>query len=928
MTPESKAAKALGGATFALLVATVFGHLWFASTPLPLGGPNIVLAVAASLTAACLWIALAVSALRAGGARRGARLLPGRSVPAALAFVVAALMWAWVLAVYLRTGTFNDMRMGQLTVGVGVLFALLVCVDSARRARWLLLALIVATAVSALLGLAVLVVGDPFLGVWLRLAAVAQTDLETILIFGRSAGGAVHPSTLGYQMAVAIPLGFCALVHGVYGRGRRAGVVMDVVLFVLVTVMLATLLVNGSRSTTIGVCVGLGVCAVGTLLVPAWRQGARRLAVVAPLVAGAQAALFNPWFNLGDIVEELHPVRAKTGDIDNLVAGGDALASDDPSVLGHRFGGHSPGVAYRVQLRQRFGSGYGQPSQAAVVADAEGGFVLTWRQPAGRRVERYEVRLRQVRQNWSRWAIFAPALRGRAAALARHEVAFGDHALAAEEDAVVGAEVRHLAPRQEYVLQLRAVLPDAFTPPSEARGRADADGAVVFTWRIVVPNAAYQCRLRLSAEARWPPWRACEPSLPRALAWSQLKAGSETLGLDTSAAAERTGHQFDGFRSWKWYVTQVRETFAPGVERVARHGEVVVQPDLRGSFVLTWPAPAVPEGVAGYQFRSREVGRGQWLPWRGFSPSLSSRAPFLRASPAGWPVLDDDRLVRHTLLGLPPTLEHAAQVRARTPHGFGAESDTVQVLADEDRSGVLAWWRPSAAAQVTGYQFRLWWVANKRWRPWQDLTPPFAHGHTNADMLSSARRRDRILAAARNAQGVAGALRPQPRTLRANNLSARSRWPQVLLALRHARANPFGTGEYLPLREHADEGLSKAVLEEILRLWPHNQFLHVLVLFGAPGLALQLVFYGVLGWAAWRAGRLAWRERRVQARFVVVAVLAAWAAYSVNSLFFPTGPFIQDWGHFFVLGLLLGLERIVAGGPANASPATAGAMRQ
>ena len=64
--------------------------------------------------------------------------------------------------------------------------------------------------------------------------------------------------------------------------------------------------------------------------------------------------------------------------------------------------------------------------------------------------------------------------------------------------------------------------------------------------------------------------------------------------------------------------------------------------------------------------------------------------------------------------------------------------------------------------------------------------------------------------------------------------------------------------------------------------------------------------------AAWRAGRLAWREPRADLRFVAVAVIGAWAAYSVNSLFVPTGPFVEDWSHCFVLGLLLSLEDILA----------------
>ena len=900
---------ALARSVFALLVLAVFGHIWFASTPLPFGGPNVVFAVAAVVLAIVLWMRQTIPLVRLGvGPAIAAGL--ARFRPAAPALLVALGMWGWVLAVYLRTGTFDSVRLGQLAAGIGVLFALL-CVLCARRAGMLIGAIVIATSVSALFGIGVLVIGDPFLDAWLRIAKVAEKDLDTILLGGRTAGLAAHPSALGYQLAVAIVFAFALLVLGVPLRRARWRRLLDVALLLAVTAMLAALLVNASRGVFLGVAAGVGLCLVGAASGPLRRRGVVRLLIVGLLVTLTLTAVFNPWRNVGDLVEELYAAREGEGDIVDLAVGDAALAVNDPQRIGHRFEGYKPGVRYEVRLREHYRTGISWRNSVIATADAHGGMVITWRRAPNRGAVRYEYKTRELTSMLFRgWRPFAPALRARGATLAVGELAVVDHAaLAGDDDAVLWAELADLEPAGGYDLQLRAVLPGEQGPSAQARGHANEDGRLVFAWRpAVVPQVAYQHRLRRSVEEPWSPWRHCTPFPPPLPVWPELREGSETLGMAASGH-ERVGHALAGLRPWRWYKVQVGERLADGVKRAARHGEVGVAPRQAGYVVFTWPAPRVPEGVAGYRFRVRDVAY-DWLPWRDFTSSLSSRTPVPSPLSAGWPVVEDDGLIRHTLQGVPPGTKQSVQLRARGAHGFGGESVAVDGLTGDDGSFVLAW-RELPRAQITEYQFRLWWKAGGQWRPWRDLVPRYDGGHTLVDWRVAASR-EHTLAVARNAQGVAGALRVQPRLLSVSDFSARSRLWQVAAALRYALDHPFGTGAYRPLASHAGENVSEVMLEEILREPPHNQFLHVLVLYGFPGLCLLLLFYAFLIRAAWRACRLAWHERNAQLRFLVVAVVAAWASYSVNSFWSPTGPFLQEWDHYFVIGLLLGLEGIIA----------------
>ena len=54
------------------------------------------------------------------------------------------------------------------------------------------------------------------------------------------------------------------------------------------------------------------------------------------------------------------------------------------------------------------------------------------------------------------------------------------------------------------------------------------------------------------------------------------------------------------------------------------------------------------------------------------------------------------------------------------------------------------------------------------------------------------------------------------------------------------------------------------------------------------------------------------------AGFLGTAVVGALAAYGVNSLLHNSGPFVGDWAHFFIVGLVFSIERIVASRIADA----------
>ena len=140
--------------------------------------------------------------------------------------------------------------------------------------------------------------------------------------------------------------------------------------------------------------------------------------------------------------------------------------------------------------------------------------------------------------------------------------------------------------------------------------------------------------------------------------------------------------------------------------------------------------------------------------------------------------------------------------------------------------------------------------------------------------------------------------------------SARTRLPMAIMAVRYALDHPLGTGEYSPDSSHIAPGADPEIARLILSRTPHNQFLEVLVYYGFPGLALLILFYVFALRSLIHSTRLAMRHRDTDVLLLIAAVVGGVAAYLINSVFQPNGPFAEDWHHFFLIGLLFGIQRI------------------
>ena len=267
-----------------LILLTVPAHLWAAGADLPFGGPNVWLGGLAVLaSAACVCSDYARC--------RRLKVVAEPFVTIMPVLAMGALLSIWAACVYLATDTLLPRRLGQMVLGLGMLFAVFSCVTTSRRAYALVLAVVLATFVSVVFGFGIAYYGDPFLTIWLQIADnVRVKTLYDVLTTKRLAGLGPDPIAFSYQLAVAVPLAFALLLYG-WPKGARGRWVLDMVAGIVLMVMVTAMIANSSRSMLIGVCIGLLVVSV---MYVRGRRPIARLAVVWSLIAAWIAVFFNP----------------------------------------------------------------------------------------------------------------------------------------------------------------------------------------------------------------------------------------------------------------------------------------------------------------------------------------------------------------------------------------------------------------------------------------------------------------------------------------------------------------------------------------------------------------------------------------------------------------------------------------------------------
>ncbi len=237
------------------------------------------------------------------------------------------------------------------------------------------------------------------------------------------------------------------------------------------------------------------------------------------------------------------------------------------------------------------------------------------------------------------------------------------------------------------------------------------------------------------------------------------------------------------------------------------------------------------------------------------------------------------------------------QIRAQNDYFFGA-STKLDVISEENGDIALAWLPPDDPASVTGYQFRLRTPQETLWRPWRDFT---------ISQLDTSNSPDDTLFS-----DLSDWVEIDSRIFTVSDLSAQIRIHMTVTALRYSLDYPLGTGVYVPNDSHISDGTDMTLKHWLLSEQPHNQFMYMLVLFGFPGLILLILFYALIFRSLIHSARFVKTSSDRTFFFPSLAIVGALAASTIVTLFHTRGPFLMGWSHFFIIGLVFCIERIVA----------------
>ena len=930
--------------TIVLLMATVSAHILFASSPLPFGGPNVVLGVLFVL-ASMVYAFLRLRAAQEQNPASFVRAAFDEFRPIVPAVAVGALMLVWMFAVHSVTDTFDyrPIRWWQIGLGICVLVSVYAVVDNLRWASLVVLAFVLATFASTLFGVAVSFIGNPFLAIWLNIATVFEKDLTIILATSRVAGLAPDSVAFGYQLAAAVPLAFAALLYG--GLGRDAPTshrnIYRVILFLALMTMITVMFLNGTRSVFLGVAVGLLIILIPSITPTKMSKANRFRALLAlPFMALWLAAFFNPVYTVADTAPVLGGAwniarPAVTAVWDPAASAVDTAWDATASTVARALGTDAEIVetpAPETPVVQTLA-----PEVPAIEAPAPEVPAIEPPAPEMPAVEAPAPEVPVVEPPVPDVPVVETPVdetpQPPEPLLPISGFAAGREPLA-EHGGVqtIGYKIDGLDPGEAYQVQLRAEDEGGFLEPSETAGWAETDGSITITWRdpVDLDVLGYQFRLRADdGEAQWTDWTSGEPTLSN---WAPSIPGIAvgTRYLSNCDEQSTLGHVFDGLEPWREYDVQIRMKDARGVWG---QSEVVSgNPGLAG-LALTWVQSFSPASIDAFQFRTRPHDGAEWTDWRGFFPSLRGKTFDIPGREKAPPAIEglqvgidgytsqirSERDITleeiygrreypitngHWLHYLSIWKEYALQLRAWNEYGYGPDGRTIPVKANESGSFSFIWRVPVCFPNIGGYQYRLYRSGDRAWLPWRDFVP----GQYALDVV--ARGEMALYESGRD-------FVPSTRIWTVQDESAQARVYMASTAFRYSLDYPFGTGRYTPRETHLIDGIDVFMAEHILNQLPHNQFLYLLVHFGFPGLVMAVLFYLLILWALISSGRFIMRSRDMDLYFIAFAVVGAMAAYGIHGLFHDVGPFVIDWIHFVIIGLAFSVRRIIASRKSN-----------
>lgn len=915
--------------TIGLLMATVSAHILFASSPLPFGGPNVVLGVLFVL-ASMIYAFLRFRAAQEQNPAPFVRAAFDEFRPIIPAVAVGALMLVWMFAVHSVTDTFDyrPIRWWQIALGICVLISVYVVVDNLRRASLVIIAFVLATFASTLFGVAVSFIGNPFLAIWLNIATVFEKDLTIILATSRVAGLAPDSVAFGYQLAVAVPLAFAALLYG--GLGRDAPTshrnIYRVILFLALMTMITVMFLNGTRSVFLGVAVGLLIILIPSIT-PTKMSKTNRLRALLPLpfMALWLAAFFNPIYTVADTA----PVFGRAWNIaspavtavwDPAASAVDTAWDATASTVARALGRDAEIVETPVP----------ETPVAQIPATEVPAVETPVIEPPVPETPVVQVLPTEVP------AVETPVAEDPLAVETPEPLANR------QDIPILGYKIDGLAPGKSYQVQLRAVGENTFLGQSQSIVIAESDGSLAITWHDPVDwNAlGYQFRLVEDGESQWTTWTRDVP-----IQWTNQMGGTPThsnwapsiFDLERGTAKlfncyDRSafGHVFDGLDPWREYDVQLRMKNARGFWG---QSEIVSADAGPTGLPLTWRQSTHPASLGAIQFRLRPSGDGaEWTKWRGFFPSLQGQTFDIPVREKAPPAIEglavgidgytsqfgpernaslediisysDLPTDGHWLHYLTGWKEYALQLRAWNEYGYGPDGRTIPVKANSYGSFSFIWRIPTCFPNIGGYQYRLYRSGDKGWLPWRDFVP----GQYALDVV--ARGEMALYESGRD-------FVPSTRIWTVQDESAQARVYMASTAFRYSLDYPLGTGRYTPRAQHLIDGIDVFMAEHILNQLPHNQFLYLLVHFGFPGLIMAVLFYLLILWTLISSGWFIIRSRDMDLYFIAFAVAGGMAAYGIHGLFHDVGPFVIDWIHFVIIGLAFSVQRIIASRKSN-----------
>lgn len=168
-------------------------------------------------------------------------------------FLITIIFCTWAFIVYLINGQLKSSysRIIEILAGIFITMSIYLNINSTKSINTLIKAMILASTISAIIGIGQVLIGQPFYSIWMSMNKNLRSDIITYTIYSkRAAGLSLYTIPFSYVMCAIIPINYGLIVFNDKFKNNK------LIIYSSFFIMAFALILTQTRGAILGASIG------------------------------------------------------------------------------------------------------------------------------------------------------------------------------------------------------------------------------------------------------------------------------------------------------------------------------------------------------------------------------------------------------------------------------------------------------------------------------------------------------------------------------------------------------------------------------------------------------------------------------------------------------------------------------------------------